>query len=240
MFAYISEMYLHVGRGWSYILSNLVLACGIVFVLDAGRPMRKHLGGLAAKCLVCFLLNVCLCGLIHMVISTGAWGDRLGQILTIVFCAAFFSNYSLHNRVARGVVYFTSTQLALIVSEPFGDFLRERSGTEHLFFNYSTLIIILAISVISVVLLVRFSYDRESVVMPQFEAVLVLMPIGILSLMYLFQDTTSLVGRLYGAGMAAFLWVLEMGIYFLFYSVSRVSDENMELRALKQKAEMEK
>lgn len=171
-------------------------------------------------------------------------GPQMPRIATFLFVACyavFRSRYDFRVCLVRGWMYAASIMVMLPISESVGN-LFERIN-EH-WFSWSQYLTpaVMGIMIFAEVWFLRhFSFDTGTSIAGKYvwlQMVISVITIGI----EVYADITQAVVAAKGFNVliCVCLWLINLLAYYQFYTIDQGTKKNMELNALRQKAEMEK
>ena len=225
--------------GYGYIFTNLTLVLGAILLLHdfpaRQRPLRVCLESLAGF-LVYFLMDSLYFW------AFGGWQiDRVILLLFIVLYAAVRSRYDFRVRIIRGAMYYAGSIVMIPVSEPVGELLAGINSAYMLWGQYLTPLIIALMAAGEVWFLRHFSYDdgaaisRESVWLQVTVSLMI-----VLVESYAILSGIVIEHRAFNVLVCLSLWAINLLAYYLFFTINQSVQTNVQLNALRQKAEMEK
>lgn len=236
MAEYFRLFYIDHIRGISYILTNyLVVAATVVLLNDVQLTVR----GIARKvgeCLLCIVACMLFTALYYACFGDVQM-DRVTVAVFIIGYALLRSRYDWRICLVRGCIFFASFMVMLPISEPIGELFESINKDFFKWAQYLTFVAVALLTCATVWFLRHFSFDNESIVQPQF-----MMLIVVISLLTVLSQVANLALhpiRTFNVLVCCILWVINMLTYYLFYSISKITMENVSLLTLRHKAEME-
>lgn len=235
MLDYFYEYYIAQSLGPGYVATNITYVAAVLLLNGVERTWRGLLRKLG-EVVLCWLGTVAYCSVYYQLLGS-AWMDRSMMALFLLFYAVFFSRYGFITRLVRGCVFFACTMLALPISEPVGELIRDYVDASYTWAEHLTSLIVVVLTVLVVVFLRRFSTERL-VFVPTFPAVVV----AVVSAFGTFLTLTCMnsgASRGYGVLQAACFWFIMLLTYYMFYTVSKEYEQNLEFMALRHKEELD-
>ena len=183
--------------------------------------MERTRRGLLYKLLeiiLCWLGTIVYCSVYYHLLGH-IWMDRSMMALFLLIYSVFLSRYTPITRLVRSCVFFACTMLALPISEPVGELIRDYVDTSYTWAEHLTSLIVIVLTALVVAFLRRFSTEQLSFI-PTFPAVVVavISVLGtILTLAYMELGGS----RGYGVLQAVCFWIIILLTYYMFYTVSK-------------------
>lgn len=236
MLDYFYEYYIIQSFGPGYVATNVSYVIAVVALLNGMERSWRGLARKLAELVLCWLGTVAYCGVYYRLLGH-AWMDQSMMALFLVFYAAVLSRYSPITRLVRSCVFFACTMLALPISEPVGELIMDYVDASYTWAEHLTSLIVVVLTVLAVAFLRRFSTERLAFI-PTFPAVVVAV-VAVLSTFLTLACMGSGASRGYGVLQAVCFWVIMLFTYYMFYTVSREYEQNLELIALRHKEELD-
>lgn len=234
---YFYEYYIVQKFGPGYVATNITYVVAAVLLLNGVERTRRGLLRKLGEISLCWLGTVVYCGAVYSVSGHSFWMDRSMMALFLLFYAAALSRYSPVTRLVRGCVFFACTMLALPISEPVGELVKDYIDASYTWAEHLTSLIVVALTVLAVAFLRRFSTERLTFI-PTFPVIVVAV-ISILSTILTLTCMELGLSRGYSVLQAVCFWIIILLTYYMFYTVSREYEQNLELIALRHKEELD-
>ena len=236
MLDYFYDYYIAQHFGPGYVATNITYVVAAVLLLNGVERTWKGILSKLGEIFLCWLGTVVYCSLYYKLVGQ-AWMDRSMMVLFLLFYAALISRYSFITRLVRSCVFFACTMLALPVSEPVGELVRTRINESYIWAEHLTSFIVVTLTVLAVAFLRRFSTEKL-VFVPTFPAVVVAAVSALGTFLTLITIPLG-VSRGYSVLQAVCFWVITLLTYYMFYTVSREYEQNLEFVALRHKEELD-
>lgn len=234
--AYFYDYYIAQNMGPGYVATNITYVIAAVLLLNGVERTRRGVLRKLGEILLCWLGTVAYCSIYYQLIG-GAWMDRSMMACFLAFYAVFLSRYSPMTRVVRSCVYFACTMLALPISEPVGELIRDYVDDSYTWAEHLTSLIVIVLTILVIAFLRRFSTEKL-VFAPVFPAVVVVV-VSALSTVLTLTCTGWGIARAYAVLQAVCFWVIILLTYYMFCTVSREYEQNLELITLRHKEELD-
>lgn len=236
MLDYFYEYYVAQRFGPGYVATNITYVVAAVLLLNGVERTIQGLRRKLGEIVLCWLGTVAYCSVYYHVLGhTGM--DRSMMLIFLTLYAVFCSRYSPVTRLMRSCVFFACTMLALPVSEPVGELIKDYVNASYTWAEHLTSLIVVALTALVVVFLRRFSTERL-VFVPTFPAVVVAV-VSVLSTVLALASMEFGTSRGYGVLQAVCFWIIMLMTYYMFYTVSREYEQNLEFVALQHKEELD-
>lgn len=236
MLAYFEQFFLHLDRGICYILTNFALMTGAILLLNDIKATVKGFLSKALECLVCFVALTLMLSAYYALF--GGWQmDRSCLVLFLLAYSLLRSKYKRRVCAVRSFVYFASTLVMLPLSEPLGRYFSDINPVFFLWAQYLTLMVVMLMTGTMVFFLRHFSFDTRSIVHPQFTFMMIV--ISLLTILSQVCAMTMEESGGFNLVICCILWLINLLAYYMFYVISRITQENISLITMRHKAEME-
>ena len=236
MLDYFYEYYILQSFGPGYVATNVTYVIAAVLLLNGVERSPRGLLRKLGEIVLCWLGTVAYCSAYYHLLGH-AWMDRSMMLLFLAFYAAVLSRYSPVTRLVRSSVFFACTMLALPISEPVGELVKDYIDASYTWAEHLTSLIVVALTVLVVAFLRRFSTERL-VFVPTFPVVVVT-AVAALGAFLTLACMGSGASRAYGVLQAVCFWCITLLTYYMFYTVSKEYEQNLELIALRHKEELD-
>ena len=233
---YFYNYYIAQNLGPGYVATNITYVIAAVLLLNGVERTRRGFLRKLGELVLCWLGTVVYCSAYYQMIG-GAWMDRSMMALFLLFYAVFLSRYSPMTRLVRSCVFFACTMLALPISEPVGELIKDYINTSYTWAEHLTSLIVVVLTILVVAFLRRFSTEKL-VFVPTFPAIVVA-AVSALGTFLTLACMGSGASRGYGVLQAVCFWIIILLTYYMFYTVSREYEQNLELIALRHKEELD-
>lgn len=236
MLNYFYQYYVSQNFGPGYVATNITYVAAAVLLLNSVERTRRGLLYKLLEIILCWLGTIVYCSVYYHLLGH-IWMDRSMMALFLLIYSVFLSRYTPITRLVRSCVFFACTMLALPISEPVGELIRDYVDTSYTWAEHLTSLIVIVLTALVVAFLRRFSTEQLSFI-PTFPAVVVavISVLGtILTLAYMELGGS----RGYGVLQAVCFWIIILLTYYMFYTVSREYEQNLELIALRHKEELD-
>lgn len=236
MLDYFYEYYIARSFGPGYVVTNTAYVAAAVLLLNGVERTRRGLLRKLAEIILCWLGTVAYCSVYYQLVGN-AWMDRSMMALFLLLYAVFLSRYSPITRLVRSCVFFACTMLALPVSEPVGELIRDYVDASYTWAEHLTSLIVVVLTILAVAFLRRFSTEKLAFA-PTFPAIVVA-TVSALGTFLTLACMESGASRGYGVLQAVCFWIIMLLTYYMFYTVSREYEQNLEFVALRHKEELD-
>ena len=236
MLDYFYEYYVAQSFGPGYVATNITYVVAAVLLLNGVERTPRGLLRKLGEIVLCWLGTVAYCGLYYRLLGH-AWMDRSMMAVFLLVYAVFLSRYSWITRLVRSCVFFACTMLALPISEPVGELIKDYVNASYTWADHLTSLIVVALTVLVVVFLRRFSTEKLAFA-PTFPAIVVA-AVSALGTFLTLACMGSGASRGYRVLQAVCFWIIMLLTYYMFYTVSREYEQNLEFVALHHKEELD-
>ncbi len=236
MFTYFQSYYINQNFGPAYIVTQILCVVSLVFLLnDVERSVRGLLKKLA-EIVVCWVLMVAYCSAYSVLFGhTGL--DTTAVILVVVLYAALRSKYKPRTRLLSSFSFLAFWFMALPISEPIGNAVENYVNADYTWAENLTSLVMILLTVFVVWFLRQYSAEKLTYV-PKFPQYLICL-ISVLCIGLGIWGMYAEIDAAYKVVMSAGFFFVELTAYYMFYTVSKEFEENMELVAVQKKEELE-
>ena len=240
MSEYFRIYFLERAYGDSYIITQITYAAVTVLMLSDISFTWKGILKKLVEIILCIILFFFGSSIFYAVFGD-IHKNWLPLLVFIVCYAVFRCPYRWSTKVIMTCIFYTSTFLNIVISEPWGDVLRS-IGYE----AYTSIDVTAAVNVLLFIFigwyLKRFSTDKFSFI-PSFGVVLmggISAIAGFSQILYdiMAADVMS-ERRMYNMLISTSFLLLELLAYYMFYVISKEYARNSELLAMQRKAEID-
>ncbi len=241
MLTYIQEFIIQRRFGYGYLFTNAMVVLAVILLLKRDLPKgKKGWAGLAVEWMVCCAVYVLLDS-VYMA-HLGMWQmDRLMTAFFIILYAVIRSRYSFRVCLVRGWVFFASEMVMLPISEPMGRLFGGLNPDWYAWAQYLTPVIMAGLLIAEVWFLRHFAFKTDTAVGAKYVWMQVFISaMTILIEAYAAFSETAQTDWGFNVLVCICLWIINLVVYYQFYIIDQGTQENMDLNALRQKAELEK
>lgn len=237
MLDYLYEYYIAQNYGPGYVVTNITFVVAVVLLLNRVEPTRRGVLRKLGEAALCWLGTAAYCGGVYALFGHTAWMDRSMMLLFLVVYGVFFSRYSFVTRLVRSCVLFSCTMLSLPISEPVGELVRDYIDPSYTWAEHLTWLIVVVLTILAVAFLRRFSTE-ELTFIPTFPVIVVTAVSALGALLTLLCMKLG-ISRWYSVPQAVCFWIIMLLTYYMFYTVSREYEQNLELMAVRHKEQLD-
>ncbi|MGN1021393.1 MAG: sensor histidine kinase [Aristaeellaceae bacterium] len=236
---YIQRFVIDCEWGSGYLVTNALQVCGAIILLREFPRDRRGLLALIAECLLGCLAGLALHSVYYALI--GEWQmDHITFGLFMVLYAVLRSRYDFRVCLVRGWMYAASILVMLPISEPLGRFFASINQAYYAWAQYLTPVVMAVMILAEVWFLRHFSFDTGNAIGGKYvwmQLIISVITIGI----ELYAELTGAIvsAQSFNVLICICLWFLNLMAYYQFYTIDQGARKNMDLLALRQKAEME-
>jgi len=237
MHTYFYEYYIARSFGPGYAMTNITFVTAVVLLLYSGEGGRRGALIRVRDILLCWLGTVAYGSVYRAFLGHSFWMDRSMMLLVLAAYAMFRSRLNPATRIVRCCILFTCTMLSLTISEPIGEWVEDNINADYTWAEHFTWVVVVLLTVLVVLFLRRFSTEKLAFI-PTFHVVMVA-AVAILSLLLQRAGNWFAVPRGYRVLQAVCFWVIMLLAYYMFYTVSREYEQNLEFVAVRHKEELD-
>jgi len=236
MLDYFYEYYIAQCYGPAYVATNIIYVVAAVLLLNPVDKTPRELLGKLGELILCWLGTVIYCS-VYFCLFGHDWMDQSMMLLFLAVYGTFFSRYSLVTRLVRSCVFFACTMLCLPISEPVGELIKNYIDSSYTWADHLTTLIVAVLTALVVVFLRRFSTEDLALI-PTFPVVVVTAVSTMSALLTLASGPLGS-PREYNVLQSCCFWIVMLLTYYMFYTVSREYERNLELMAVRQKEQLD-
>ena len=241
MLTYIQDFFIHPRFGYGHLFTTVMFVLAVIMLYKRDLPKAiKGWAFLAAEWIVCCAVYVLLDSVYKVLF--GEWQmDRFITALFVILYAVFRSRYNFRVRLVRGWVFYASFMVMLPISEPLGRLFGDLNPDWYAWAQYLTPVIMAGLLIAEVWFLRHFAFETDTAVGAKY----VWMQVFISAMTILIESYATLSQAIQTAWdfnvlVCVCLWIINLLAYYQFYVIDQGTQENMDLNALRQKAELEK
>lgn len=240
MLEYLKIYFIQRSYGNSYIITQITYAVVTVLMLSNVSFTVKNILKKLGEIVLCIFLFFLESGVIYAIFGD-IHKNWLPLLVFIVGYALFRCPYKLSTKVIMVCIFYSSTFLNIVISEPWGDVLRSMGYESHRYTNVTALVNVFLFILIGWYLK-RFSTDRFSFI-PNFGVVLMGGISAIAGFSQILYDTMAAdlmsERRMYNMLISTSFLLFELLAYYMFYVISKEYAQNSDLLAMQRKAEID-
>ncbi len=236
MLEYLQSTVLDLKYGLGFLLTKCLFVIGTVLLLNDWKrgwksQLLKGVEGLVS--IVAYFMVSAICALIE----PDALAGRMDMALFLVLYSAVRSRYDARACTVRASTYFAGLMVMLPISEPIGKALENINAAWFSWAQFFTPTI-MAIMIFTEVWYLRyFAFDTGSLVGTS--CVMAQLSIAAITVIVELAAGMMSVSRDFMVTVSIGLWLIGLLTYYLFYAITRSTEENQRLLAMNQKVEME-
>lgn len=233
MLEYFYRYYIEMSYGPGFVMTNIFYAMAIVLLLRPTEQL-KNLGmiKLILEMILVWICSVAVSATEYSLFGDNMINDRVMMIALLAGYAIFVSKYKPVTRLVRSFVFFSCFLQIIPISEPIGDWFEAIDPT-YVWAEHFTWIIVIGLGAMVLLFLIRYSTEDLTFV-PVYPCVL-LGTIAMICTVWQILSPYMKPERTYNIlASGAFLAITILG-YFMFYTVSKEYDQNLELLAIQHK-----
>lgn len=236
MLDYFYDYYIAQNYGPGYVATNIIFVAAAVLLLNPVNKSPRGVLGKLGEITLCWMGTVAYCSVYRGLLGH-AWMDRSMMLLFLAVYAGLLSRYSPVTRLVRSCVFFACTMLCLPISEPVGELIRDYINSGYTWAEHLTSLIVAVLTALVVAFLRRFSTE-ELAFIPTFPVVVVT-AVSALSTLLTLAGLPLGISRGYNVLQACCFWAIMLMTYYMFYTVSREYEQNLELMAVRHKEQLD-
>lgn len=237
MLDYLYHYYILRDFGPGYVATNIAYVTAVVVLLGSAEKTPLGLLRKLGETALCWLGTAAYCGTVYSLFGHTRWMDRSMMLLFLAVYAVFFSRCSPVTRLVRSCVFFACTMLSLPISEPVGELIKDYVNASYTWAEHLTSLIVVALAALTVTFLRRFTTEKQEFI-PTFPVVVVT-AVSAMSVLLTLTGAAMGASRGYGVLQAVCFWIITLLTYYMFYTVSKEYEQNLELIALRHKEELD-
>lgn len=165
MLNYFYQYYVSQNFGPGYVATNITYVAAAVLLLNSVERTRRGLLYKLLEIILCWLGTIVYCSVYYHLLGH-IWMDRSMMALFLLIYSVFLSRYTPITRLVRSCVFFACTMLALPISEPVGELIRDYVDTSYTWAEHLTSLIVIVLTALVVAFLRRFSTEQLSLSLP--------------------------------------------------------------------------
>ncbi len=233
MIDYFYQYYVLRQMGPGYVVTNVFYALAVVLLLrQQEKLLGRGLGRTFLDVVGLWLLGIVICGTGYRIFGQSVMIDRGCAAVQLLVYALFASKLRNITKMTRSFVFFSCFLHIIPISEPLGK-LFEEIDASYVWAEHFTWVVVILLCSVVLAFLKRYSTEKLTFV-PRFPCVL-LGAIAAIGVIWQLSSSYFQPERGYNVTVAVcFLTITLLG-YFMFYTVSREYDRNLELLALSHK-----
>lgn len=236
MLEYLQSTVLELKFGVGFLITKCLFVIGTVLLLNDWKRGWKPLLMKGLECvvsIVAYFLVSAICALVE----PDALAGRLDMAMFLLLYSLVRSRYGARACTVRAATYFAGLMVMLPISEPIGKVLENINAAWFSWAQFFTPSIMAMMIIIEVWYLRHFAFDTGSLVGTS--CVLAQLSIAAITVIVELAAGMMSVGRKFMVTVSIGLWLIGLLTYYLFYAITRSTEENQRLLAMNQKVEME-
>lgn len=240
LFEYIRQFILSPGMGYGYVFTNAMLIMAAVMLLRDFPKNKKGIAQFFIEYLVCCASYILLDSLLFW-LTSGWQMDRIALSIFVTGYAILRSKYDFRVCLVRGWMFVASVMVMLPISEPLGELFASLNESYFAWAQYLTPLVATVMIFTEIWFLRHFSFETGTAIGGKYVWMQVVISAIIIGL-ELYADLSKAIvnARNFNILVCVSLWFINLMAYYQFYTIDQGTKKNMELNALRQKAEMEK
>lgn len=240
LFEYIRQFILSPGMGYGYVFTNAMLIMAAVMLLRDFPKNKKGIAQFFIEYLVCCASYILLDSLLFW-LTSGWQMDRIALSIFVTGYAILRSKYNFRVCLVRGWMFVASVMVMLPISEPLGELFASLNESYFAWAQYLTPLVATVMIFTEIWFLRHFSFETGTAIGGKYVWMQVVISAIIIGL-ELYADLSKAIvnARNFNILVCVSLWFINLMAYYQFYTIDQGTKKNMELNALRQKAEMEK
>lgn len=241
MAEYLNIYFIEQLYGKSYITTQLVYAFCVVMLLNEIERTWQGILKKAVEVIGSIFLMILCNAVLYLCFGSMEMG-WLDKLVFLSVYALLFSRYRGSTRIIDVSVFYTSFFLIIVISEPWGNVLKNL-GIQSVGYLGSTSLISSVLLIFLTFYLKKFSTERFSMV-PRFGISLMILIAAAAGssvlLYYIIVGETQGKVKIYHVLICVIFCFLEFLGYYMFYVITREVEENIELLSMQRKAETDR
>lgn len=227
--------------GKSYAVTQLAYIISVVLMLNDITRTAKGIFKKILEIVCCTVIMLLINSVIYMMLGSTS-KDWLSLLLFIAGYAALRSKYRISTRIVMCCVFYSTTFLDFVISEPWGDVFKNLGYSSYGYLGITAILSILLLFFMAW-FLKRFSTEQFSFT-PKSGVILIVAISCLAGISQIAYDllAESLIKDIvaYNVIISLSFWGLELLGYYMFYMISREYVQNLELMAIQRKAEIDR
>lgn len=220
--------------GYGYVFTNAMLIMAAVMLLRDFPKNKKGIAQFFIEYLVCCASYILLDSLLFW-LTSGWQMDRIALSIFVTGYTILRSKYDFRVCLVRGWMFVASVMVMLPISEPLGELFASLNESYFAWAQYLTPLVATVMIFTEIWFLRHFSFETGTAIGGKYVWMQVVISAIIIGLeLYADLSKTIVNARNFNILVCVSLW------YYQFYTIDQGTKKNMELNALRQKAEMEK
>lgn len=226
--------------GYGYVFTNAMLIMAAVMLLRDFPKNKKGIAQFFIEYLVCCASYILLDSLLFW-LTSGWQMDRIALSIFVTGYAILRSKYDFRVCLVRGWMFVASVMVMLPISEPLGELFASLNESYFAWAQYLTPLVATVMIFTEIWFLRHFSFETGTAIGGKYVWMQVVISAIIIGL-ELYADLSKAIvnARNFNILVCVSLWFINLMVYYQFYTIDQGTKKNMELNALRQKAEMEK
>lgn len=226
--------------GYGYVFTNAMLIMAAVMLLRDFPKNKKGIAQFFIEYLVCCASYILLDSLLFW-LTSGWQMDRIALSIFVTGYAILRSKYDFRVCLVRGWMFVASVMVMLPISEPLGELFASLNESYFAWAQYLTPLVATVMIFTEIWFLRHFSFETGTAIGGKYVWMQVVISAIIIGL-ELYADLSKAIvnARNFNILVCVSLWFINLMAYYQFHTIDQGTKKNMELNALRQKAEMEK
>ena len=226
--------------GYGYVFTNAMLIMAAVMLLRDFPKNKKGIAQFFIEYLVCCASYILLDSLLFW-LTSGWQMDRIALSIFVTGYTILRSKYDFRVCLVRGWMFVASVMVMLPISEPLGELFASLNESYFAWAQYLTPLVATVMIFTEIWFLRHFSFETGTAIGGKYVWMQVVISAIIIGL-ELYADLSKAIvnARNFNILVCVSLWFINLMVYYQFYTIDQGTKKNMELNALRQKAEMEK
>ena len=228
---YIDKLY-----GESYIITEIAYVISTVILLN---DITFSVKGILRKVVEISVGVGCMMALNAILYVTlgSTYKDWLPLLIFLLGYGIFFSKYKISSKIVFIAVFYSSTFLNMVISEPWGELFD--------IFGYAGVTSVITVALFFLITWYLKKFSTEKLLFASESGMLLMVFVSIMAgvsqfIYDLIIQNEIIEYKLYHVIIAGCFWLLELLTYYLFYLASKEYGENMELMTMQKKVELDK
>ena len=239
MLSYVQDFVIDHRMGYGYLFTNTMLIAAVIILFRNFALNRKGILAFIREWFVCLLIYVMMDSVYYTLFGNTQM-DRVNNFLFIVLYCLLRSRYSWRVCLVRGSVLIASVMAMLPISEPLGNLVGSINKAWFGWSQYLTPLAMAAMFMLEVWFLRHFTFDARGVIGTKHVVMQVIVSaVAVAVIMYMELSGAARTVRGPNVLICASFWFIILLTYYQFYTIDQSAQKNLELNALKQKAELE-
>ena len=239
MLEYTQRFIIEHQMGYGYLFTNGMLIMATIMLLRDFSKKPKGIVLFFAEFFVCCIIYVLMDSVFFMLFN-GWQMDRIVIALFVAMYAVFRSKYDFRVCLVRGWMYVASIMVMLPVSEPLGELFGALNKDYFVWAQYLTPLVMAIMIFAEIWFLRKFSFQTGTAVGSKYVWMQVIISAIIIGIeLYAELTQTIVAAKSFNVLICICLWFINLLAYYQFYTIDQATQKNMELNALRQKAELE-